>query len=283
MDTNQFQGTIAKSREILVVLPKNPSFDAVAAGLSLFVSLKNYGKKLGVFCPTSMLVEFNRLVGVEQVTDSLGSKNLTVALRDYPANNVERVSYDIENNEMRLTIIPKDGAAPPTAEQITTFYSGMSSDTVIFVGVDDEAQFGELGKELQKVPQIISILDDRRPQGFPRRRGVLEFVEPMSSCLSETIGLLLTSSNLPLDGDIAGNLMLGVRESTGNLTSNKVRAETFELLAHFMRAKASGRSGMNQGTSQEIIDDGSTGQQEEQQETPSDWLKPKIYKGSTLP
>lgn len=280
-DTTQFQDTIARSREILVVLPPNPQFDIISAGLALYKSLAAFGKKTYIFCPTPMLVEFNRLVGIDQVGDKLGEKNLTINLRDYPAGNIERVSYDIENGEMKLTIIPKDGTTSPVKEQVEISLSGIAADTAIFVEVEREEQLGEIGRELAKIPQSVQILTSK-PQ-TSERRGAVEIVDPGSSSLSETVGMLLTNANLPLDEDTAANLFLGLTAATNNFTSSRVRAETFELASRLVRAKG------GVATSQQLPAGNVSSANDEpphpaqQEQTPQDWFKPKIYKGTTLP
>ncbi|MEK7182551.1 MAG: hypothetical protein AAB694_00120 [Patescibacteria group bacterium] len=277
MDTNRFQQILVQSHNILVVLPKDPSFDMVAAALSLSLSLSSYGKQTSVFCSSPMVVEFNRLVGVDKVTREVGDKNLTITLRDYPATNIERVSYNIENGQMQLTIIPKAQASAPRPEQLAPSYGGMSADTVILVGVKNDEEVGEgaVTQELARVPQQIVILQEFTPGVMGRRRGALELVDPHAACVSEVVGNLLLASNLPLDEDAAGNLMAGITTATDNFAARRVRAETFELVAKLVRVR--GRAG-SQPQYQPV--------QEKTQEEPSapqDWLGPKIYKGTTLP
>lgn len=272
-DTTQFQDTIARSREILVALPKNPQFDTVAAGLALSRSLAAFGKKTYIFCPSPMLVEFNRLVGVDQVRDTLGEKNLAITLRDYPAANIERVSYDIENGEMKLTIIPKEGVTTPVKEQVAISLSGMSADTAVLVGVENQEQPEEVTRELANIPQLIYILGGSRQSGFERKRGVVEIADVRSSSISETVAIVITNANLPLDQDIANNLFQGLASATNNFTTSRVRAETFEMASRLVRA----RGGATPPPSNEPPHPA------QQEETPQDWLKPKIYKGTTLP
>lgn len=278
---SQFQDIVARSREILVVLPATPTFDQVAAGLALHRSLSSFGKKSFVFCPSPMLVEYNRLVGVDQVGDKLGEKNLTITLHDYPAANIERVSYDIENGEMKLTIIPKENIQSPVKEQVGVTLSGMSADTVILVG-GDHAGEGEGNRELDQIPQKVSIVASGTPQGFPRRRGDIEIADAQSSSLSETVGQLILSSNLPLDDDAANNLFMGLTSATGNFTSQSVRAETFELASKLVRARnAAQAQGGGQQVPREVQEQ--KGENRDEQAAPQDWFKPKVYKGSTMP
>src|SRR3989344_5373161 len=99
-----FKSVIDAASSVLILLPKNPTFDQVAAALSLYLAIE--GKKdVTISCPTQMRVEYNRLVGINKISDEVGSKNLVLKFSDYPAENIERVSYDIENQQFRLSVI----------------------------------------------------------------------------------------------------------------------------------------------------------------------------------
>src|SRR3990170_2413379 len=135
---HSFKNIIDKSKSILILLPTKPFFDQVAAGLSLFLSLRE-PKQVQICCPSPMTVEFNRLVGVNRISQELGNKNLVIRFADYKASDIERVSYDIENAQFRLTVIPKQKVSPPTKEQVELSYSGISADTVIIIGGANES------------------------------------------------------------------------------------------------------------------------------------------------
>lgn len=260
MDTNSFQETIAKGQEILIVVSKEPDFDRVAAALSLYLSLTDYGRKVSIFCPTQMLVDFNRLVGVDKITREVGDKNLTITLAGYPAQNIERVSYNIENGQMRLAIIPKPGALSPQLEQVTSTYSGMSADTIISLGSQNLEEMKKDYPEIGGIEQQILISKEQRPG-------------EQTSCFSERVSLLLHENNMPISQDTAGNLMLGMTTATGNFSSPGVRPETFEVAARLLRIRGKVVRGQAQAPQDE----------EPEEKLPSDWVGPKVYKGTTLP
>ncbi|MBI3290353.1 hypothetical protein HYZ78_03065 [Candidatus Microgenomates bacterium] len=289
MDNNQgksrFQDTIARANNILIVLPQNPDTDAVAAGLSLYLALSAYGKASSVFCPSDMLVEFNRLVAVDKVSRELGEKNLTITLRDYPAANIDRVSYNIEGNQMELTIIPKSQVNAPLPDQIVGKLGGMSADTAILVGNVTRESLGEAYAELEKIPSKIVIMQGNRPQAMDPRMvrqsspqvGTVEIVDPNASSISELVGNLLFDMNLPVSGDTANNILMGVTMATNNFTSNHVRPETFELAARLARVRGNGSVGSPQvGVAQPSAQEAPA-----QEPAPNDWTQaPKVYKSN---
>lgn len=284
MDTTRFQEVLARSNSVLIVLPASPDLDTVSAGLSLYLALTSYGKSSSVFCPSDMLVEFNRLVGVDRVSRELGEKNLTITLREYPADNIDRVSYNIEKGQMELTIIPKSQVNAPRPEQVVASLGGMSADTAILVGNVTRESLGDANPELEKIPQ--KILIGSRPQAMDRRAGTIEIVDPNASSVSELVGNLLFDTNLPVSADAANNILMGVTTATNNFTGNNVRPETFELAAKVARirnglsaqgAPQSGAAQASQAQSVELA----PGAEPAQEQTPADWTQaPKVYKSN---
>ena len=286
MDSNQigkgrFQDTIARSNSILIVLPQNPDIDIVAAGLSLHLALSSYGKTSSIFCPTDMLVEFNRLVGVDRVSRELGEKNLTITLRDYPAANIDRVSYNIEGNQMELTIIPKNQVNSPTPEQIVGKLGGMSADTAILVGNITRDNLGEAYTELERISAKILISDTKMGATMVGGRQA-EIIDSNVSSISELVGNLLFDTNLPVSGDTANNILMGLTTATNNFTSNRVRPETFELAAKLARIRGNSSTSSPQGgVAQQQASITPLPVAQEEPPAPADWTQaPKVYKSN---
>ena len=74
---NSFKSIIDGSKSILIMLPTKPFFDQVASGLGLYLSLRDK-KDVQVYSTTPMTVEFNRLIGVNKISQELGNKNLII-------------------------------------------------------------------------------------------------------------------------------------------------------------------------------------------------------------
>lgn len=284
---SSFNSIIESANSILILLPTKPYLDQVAAGLSLFLSLGKQ-KEVNISCPNEMIVEYNRLVGVDKISNSLGSKNLTVKISDYDASNIERVSYDIENGEFRLTVIPKPGFASPKKEQLEIYHSGVSADTVILVGGGNISHFpAVLEKDFANSKLVhIGIKDIGHI-------GLVSFARPLSS-VSEIVTSLIEEGNYYIDSDIATNLLAGIEEESKDFSGPDVTADTFQKIANLMKQggkrvflekeelKGNYPSGSipSKPYQQNVV------QKEEKDklvnETPQDWLGPKIYKGNTV-
>lgn len=278
---NSFQSIIDSSKAILILLPTKPYFDQVAAGLSLYLSLKG-AKDVAITCPSPMLVEFNRLVGVNKVASEFGNKNLTIKFTNYQANDIEKVSYDIENGEFRLTVIPKAGFVAPKKEQVKFDYSGISADTVILVGGANDSHFPSLASTELAGAKIIHI--GTRALSLGPNAQVLSFARPASS-VSEVVATLINESSIRMDADMATNLLMGIEEGSREFKGPDVGPETFEVVARLLRSggqrlpeKRLEKSPYPQGAIPgEVFQE-----PEKKEEPPKDWLQPKIYKGTSI-
>lgn len=292
---NSFRTIIDGAKEILILLPAKPDLDTVAAGLGLYLSLIP-DKTVFISSPSSMTVEFNRLVGVNKIKGELGGKNLTVKLVDYPAKNVEKVSYDIVNDEFRLMVIPKEGMTPPGEDQVHLSYSGVSADTVILIGGNSESDFPALSQEELSKSKVAHV--GIKELELTKDMGLLSFARPSSS-ISELVGQLIKEIGFKMDGDIATNLFAGIQKSTGSLSSSTVTADTLEISAYLMRSGAKRELpeatprfpfpmgampadfGRVQPRPNPLIQKRDISEVEVKEEpAPKDWLQPKIFTGN---
>ena len=77
---NSFTSLIDAAASIVILLPTKPTFDQTAAGLALYLTLRDQ-KETSIVCPMPITVGFNRLIGVNKVVNELGNKNLTIKFK----------------------------------------------------------------------------------------------------------------------------------------------------------------------------------------------------------
>lgn len=290
-----------EAKKALVLLGRKPNFDQIAAGLGLYLALNKIGKISTIASPEPVTVEFGNLIGVDKITQSLGGKNFIISL-DYTEGAIEKVSYNIEGNKFNLVIEPKENAPPLDPSKVSYSCNGGSFDLIFVIGVSNLEDLGKLyagNSALFSQKPIVSIDTNRENKNFGRAN----FVLPTASSVSEIVSLLLRSLGTKLDIDIATNLLAGIYNASNNLTS-KVTADTFEAVAYCLRSggrvpkrrvplssevkiptpatQAFQSSSLPiKPTLQPLKKLQKPAQQKTpspQEEAPSDWLKPKIYR-----
>ena len=229
---NSFSQLVDSATSILILLPNKPYFDQVAAGLSLYLSLHDK-KETAISCASDMMVGFNRIIGVDKISTELGSKNLTVKLKGYDANNIEKVSYDIVDGEFNLTIVPKAGLSSPTKEQVDSTYAGVSADLVILIGGANDSHFSALLGDKLTGAKIAHF--GTRVLNTAAVSAIMSFAKPASS-VSELIAGVIKNEGLPMDPDVATNLVMGMEDGTNHFEGLEVTPETFETFAYLLRS-----------------------------------------------
>ena len=225
-----FQKLVHEAKSVLVLLPKEPYFDSVAAGLSLYLALKESGREVVVSCPSEMIVEFNRLVGVDRITADVGNKNLEISFGDYRADDIERISSDVVGVTLSLKMIVKPGVKPPARDQVNVSYFGINADLVILVGGAHEKHFPALsGKDIHDTKFVHVGISEIK---LPAEMGFISMARPGSS-ISEVVAELVKNEN-GFSADLASNLLMGIYEGSRSFSGKNVTAETFALASELM-------------------------------------------------
>jgi hypothetical protein len=276
---------IAGSRSILILLPTRPFFDQVAAGLALYLSVRDK-KETTIYSPEKLTVEFNRLIGVNKIVNEIGNKNLVIRFSDYEADGIERVSWDIEGDSFRLSVIPKPQTPAPKEDQVELGYSGIEADTVILVGGASTSHFPAVRKKELLGAKFAHVgTKDLRPD---MEYNFMSFSQPASS-VCEIVLQLIEGAGLLLDEDVATDLLMGIEQKTNGFSSPETEAATFEVVAKLLRAggrrnpPVQDRSKYPPGAIPG--EDGRAAVQSDivgkSKDTPKDWLGPKIFKSSS--
>lgn len=272
VDIKAFQEALESAKSVLVLLPQNPDIDAAASALSLKLAL-GVGREVSVACASPMTVEFNRLVGVDAVTDNPGNKNLVIEFNKDASPGVDRVTWE-SGDTLKLIVIPKPGRPAPTKDQLILNYAGVAADLVIVVKSPDRNSLGALkdNQDIFSENARIALLSNSPVQGFAN---AVEVIDPGASSTSEVVYELLESMAVALNSDIATNLLQGVRSGSANFQT--VTARTFAVAARLVEL---GASTAQTPSTQPMFGPGQSAGQV--QEPPQDWLEPKVLKGTSI-
>ncbi|PIR58615.1 MAG: hypothetical protein COU69_04645 [Candidatus Pacebacteria bacterium CG10_big_fil_rev_8_21_14_0_10_56_10] len=230
----QLAKQMADAGTVMVVLRSRPSLDQTAAATALRLSLTASDRQADLVAPEPLVSETaDDLIGIDQVKTELGNKHLSISF-EYDEQAVDKVSYHIDEDEQRfyLLIKPRRGHRPLDASKVSFAYTGAEADLVFLVGVHSLESLGQLYIEYQDFfTQTTSVVLHR----FEPEIGQYKFDSSGMSSLSELTLRLLESLELPIDSQVATNLLAGVEDSTDGFRSATATAETFECVARLMR------------------------------------------------
>lgn len=303
-EVNKVKEGLKGAEQILVAINKTPSLDSVASSLALYLGLKKLGKKASVFCEDKIKVEFGNLIAVDRITDKLGGRNFVISL-DYKEGSINKVSYNIEGDRFNLVIESRPGVPQLTPENVHYSYSDAAADLIFVVDAPTLSDLGRIYEEKREIflqEKIVNIDHSEQNENFGR----INLVVPQAASTSEIVTLLLRNLDIKIDQDIATNLLAGVTFGSNNFSSPKTNATTFEAAALCLRAggkrvsfpqpvpkkkppvfikeekkKEEKRPSFAASSAKPLVTPGKASEGKEEK-APPDWLKPKIYKGSTL-
>lgn len=294
-DLEPVKEALKNSKSVLILIAQQPQIDEAAGALALFLALQKMGLSCLIACPTTMTVVFNRLFGVNKITDKIGSRNLVVSF-DYVKDAIEKVSYNIENAKFNLVIEPKSGSPALDHKKVTYSYAGADADLVFICGAQQLADLGVFAlseKKLFKEKPVVNISHKQTTDHF----GKMNLTNPEAASFSEVMTDLFQELELPIDQDIATNLMAGIEAGSLNFSSNKTNAKTLRAAAflldkgakkNYLRvltrpAVSPASIGLTPAIQPSPVQNQTVGQsQVSKPAQPSpDWYQPKVYKGNT--
>lgn len=293
----QIKDFLGKNQKIEIAVGKNPGIDEMAGALAFYLSLLKEGKNVTIACPTQPLVEHSSLVGIDKVKANFegGAGDMVVSF-PYREGEIEKISYTLEEGFLNIVVKPAEEGLSFSEKDVIFKRSGGYSALLFVIGTPRLSDLDKIfDPHALKDTTVVNIDNKHDNQGF----GDIVLVSPGHSSISEKISDLMLSLDLPMDIDIAQNLMLGIESATDNFQDPKTSPTAFEQAAILMK-KGAMRTGPSLKRSPAFLDEVSPifspkssriipsadisdkkNKDKQEKNPPTDWLAPKIYKGST--
>lgn len=293
---------LTKAQSILIAVSDETGFDGLAAGLALYLSLIKLGKNVSIVARDPSVGDAKQIYGVNYIGKTADKKTPIVVIQN-AINTVDKVTYFLDEDKLKVLIHPLPGSTGITKEQISLEYSFTPANLIFAIGFENlEELQSKITHEQQISPEvwIISINVGELERKFAQD----SFVDLQATSISEVTAKVLQELALPLDEDIAFNLYTAISHSTQNFSPARTKPQSFEIAAWLIKFGA-GRASLAQKETkmpdQHISQPAAFNQKqiqtaqdffesvpaiEEVESEPElkpskDWLKPpKIYKGS---
>jgi hypothetical protein len=316
-DLKPIQLALDQATNIFIVITNHPNHDTVAAALSLFLALKENKKNVDIACPSEMVVEYSRLVGLDKIKNKAGNKNLVISF-EYIKDSIEKVSYNVEGPKFNLVVQPKKGSKPLDPKSVSYFYSGMNADLIFIFGARSYQDINHLYIKNKKSFDSAHTISINKTLETPFAQTTIS--DKFSGSISEITFWLLEQIGLKPSADIASNLLSGIDRATNKFSSPNTPASSFLTAGKLIqlgakrhitpqRPKIPNLPNLNPSPQESPYPPASSTpspllkpmtpqesekikpQEEDAPEenqpnnnsssTPKDWLEPKIYRGST--
>ncbi|MGB9911446.1 MAG: hypothetical protein ACPLKP_02465 [Microgenomates group bacterium] len=256
-DLTQLHSLINSAQTIFIFLPKELEEDRLAAALSLYLSLKKNKKEVSLISYSPITVGFSHLVGVDKIKNKPEGRGLIISL---PKKIIEKVSYNEGEETFDLIIRPKEGYPPLKPEELNFSSTDVEADLILLMDVNNIDELEEISQNYSQLFKKENVKS-------------LRLKDFSYSCWSSLITKFIALYNLPIDEDIATNLLYGLEKGTENF-GLKAGVDAFEA-AVFCLKNGGRRGGRREEKEEKVIEE-----KKKEEQIPSDWFTPKIYKGN---
>ncbi len=226
---------IQKGGSGIIILPANPTTDAVASATSLYLGLTKAGKNITVACSTPVNAD---VTGADKIENSFLTKgdNLVISF-PYTDGSIDKVDYNIQGTTFNLIITPRQGQPKLDAQKVEYSYAGGKVDFIIVVDSPSYNALGQIYTENQAEFEGKTVINIDRHL-VNNMFGTVNFVSKTSSSTSELVLKVLTAMQIEIDRDMATNMYTGLTAATNYFTSYSVVPGTFEAAAQLLKLGA---------------------------------------------
>lgn len=228
----QFTEAVKRSRSVAVVLPSQPSIDALGGGLALARFIGTFGKPAEVvsadFTPAPHL---SFLPGVSEIKNQLHAPRHTV-LNIPLSGELHDLRHEIENGMLKITITPKNGALEIAKSSAST--GAWRHDLIVAVCIREPGEFGKLIRDhrlfFEETP-IVNI--DVHPAN--ESHGTINIMDMRASAASELVAAVIEAADPKrLDAETATCLLAGIIGETKSFRTNAVTPRTLETASRLV-------------------------------------------------
>lgn len=235
------------ANRILIVLAQNLNTDNLAAGLSLYLSMKAAGKKVDIVSTGTPLVSQSNLYGIGEIKNDIpksGAGNYIISLDGVVDNTgtmqqvpaLEKLDWYPEGSKLNLVfhVVPGQRFEPTN---VTTSHEQSGYDLTWIIGCQSLNELGNLfisNSQYFAQSQVINVDVNPLNSYF----GFANVIDPQASSISEILAHILPSLTLNQDRDVASNIIAGIYSATNNLTQ-KVNPDTFLAVSQAVQAGGS--------------------------------------------
>ncbi len=233
--TTQAVTLLNTSNTPVIIIPKKPTTDALAAAVALLVWLEKGGKSAQVVSPEfTMPPGHGFLPKSDAIRHDLASLQSFIINVDLSKTKLDSLSYDIRDNQLHIYLAPKNGFFEPA--NVKTSTGQFAHDLIITLDLPDLTHLGPLYKDNAEFFYRTPILNiDHRATNT--HYGQVNLVDLTDSSVSEGVFELVTATDpARLDEQTATSLLAGIISKTKVFQSNTVTPRSLAVASHLMAA-----------------------------------------------
>jgi len=232
----QLKSFLEKSREVLIVLPENPSGDAVASACAFYFFLQNIGLSGTMAMAQSIPEKLKFLKHPERIVSEISGARDFVLSFGTRNNNIIDVRTERKENAFNIFVTPEHGIIDP--KDFSFILAKFKYDLIVVIDSPDLEKLGtvfEKNSDLFFEVPVVNIDHESDNDNF----GQINLVDVTASSCSEIIyGLLKGINPEALDLTIVQSLLTGIISATDSFQKKNTTPKSFLVAAELMEKGA---------------------------------------------
>ena len=228
----QFKSYVEKSLEVLILIPENPSGDAVGAAWGLYFFLEKKNIKPAIAFSNGLSLKYSFLPKPEKILSEISGARKFVLSFDTMRNKIVDLKTEIAENKYTIYLTPEKGVLDP--RDFSFILAKFQYDLIVTIDCADLEKLGKLYESNTDLFFEVPIVNvDHRSDN--ENFGQINLVDVTASSSSEILyDALQQIDQNSLDKNIADCLLTGIISATDSFqkknTTPKALAKAAELM-----------------------------------------------------
>ena len=228
----QFKNFLEKSEEVLILIPENPSGDAVGSAWALYFFLEKSGRNPTIAISNQLPSKYSFLPKPQRILTELSGARDFILQFDTTFNKIAGVRWEEKDNKLDLHITPEKGTIDP--RDFSFILAKFKYDLIVVL---DSPDLLKLGKLYEKNPDLffeVPVVNiDHRSDN--ENYGQINLVDVTASSCSEILSQALESiSATYIDKQIADCLLTGIISATDSFQQKNTTPKALLAAAALM-------------------------------------------------
>lgn len=208
----QFKNFLEKSKEVLILIPENPSGDAVGSAWALYFFLQKKNITPTIAFGNNLSPKYNFLPKPERILNQIAGARDFVLSFDTARNKIINTRSEVKENTFNIYVTPEKGAIDP--RDFSFILAKFKYDLLIVLDCSDLEKLGQLYAQnpdlFFEVP-IVNIDHRSNNENF----GQINLVDVVASSCSEILTSALENIDYQaVDKTVAECLLTGIISAT---------------------------------------------------------------------
>jgi len=228
----QFKNYAEKSKDVLILIPENPSGDAVGSAWALYFFFRKKGANATIAFSNHLAEKYDFLPKPEGIlTEISGARDFVLSF-DTTRNKISNIRTEEVDGKFNIHLTPERGSVDP--RDFSFILAKFKYDLMIVV---DSPDLEKLGKIYEKNPDLffeVPIINiDHRSDND--NFGQINLVDVTASSCSEILSVALNRIDMALiDNNIANCLLTGIISATESFQNKNTTPKALLAAATLM-------------------------------------------------